>query len=95
VSLNFALDLSTTDFQGSTPKHILLDNSTNITPIGGATFASFVSYVGLPVIGFAVESYSNGTTTGPIATPFAEPVLSNYGGNFVHKGTRLIVEQLP
>ena len=40
---------------------------------------------GLPVVGFAVQSFANGAiTVGDTA------VLSNYGGNFVHKGTRFV-----
>ena len=42
-----------------------------------------VTYFGLPVVGLAVQSYS---TTG---LPGVNPnVLSNYGGNFVHKYLR-------
>ena len=49
------------------------------TTIGPAT------YVGLPVIGFAVQSFTNGILiTGGTAT------LSSYGGNFAQKGTRFI-----
>jgi hypothetical protein len=40
----------------------------------------------LPVVGFAVQSFANGAITGG-----DKSVLSNNGGNFVHKGTRLIV----
>jgi hypothetical protein len=44
-----------------------------------------VTYFGLPVVGFAVQSYS---TTG---LPGVNPnVLSNYGGSFGHKYTRRI-----
>ena len=43
------------------------------------------TFNGLPVIGFAVQSFNNGTLTSGGAT-----VLSNYGGNFVHKTTRSI-----
>jgi len=39
------------------------------------------TYFGLPVIGFAVTSYANGNIGG---------VLSNYGGNWIHKASRLI-----
>jgi hypothetical protein len=44
-----------------------------------------VTYFGLPVIGFAAQTYS---TTG---LPGVSPnVLSNYGGNFNHKYLRSI-----
>jgi len=39
-----------------------------------------VQYVGLPVVGFAVTTYTNGST--------ADGVLSNYGGTFNHRGSR-------
>ena len=38
------------------------------------------TYLGLPVVGFAVQSFTNGTLVVGGAS-----VLSNYGGNFVHK----------
>ena len=55
-----------------------------------STFGSFASattatYFGLPVVGFAVQSFSNGTVPGAGGN-----VLSNYGGNFIHKTTTLI-----
>jgi hypothetical protein len=50
-----------------------------VSSTGGAT------YFGLPVVGFAVQSFTNGAlTVGGVTT------LSNYGGNFVHKGTRFV-----
>jgi hypothetical protein len=49
-----------------------------------------VTYFGLPVIGFAAQTYS---TTG---LPGVSPnVLSNYGGNFNHKYMRNIVTNNP
>ena len=43
------------------------------------------TWQGLPVIGFAVQSFTNGTlVVGGIN------VLANYGGNFVHKYSTLI-----
>ena len=63
--------------------HHLDSSNTTISYLTGGTQSNqAVSYIGLPVIGFAVESYANGT--------LPNGVLSNYGGNFVHKGTRLI-----
>jgi len=40
-------------------------------------------YVGLPVIGFAVSTFTNGAT--------AEGVLANYGGTFNHRGSRRVI----
>jgi len=42
-----------------------------------------VRYEGLPVIGFNVNTFTNGATAGG--------VLSNYGGTFNHRGSRSIV----
>jgi hypothetical protein len=43
------------------------------------------TYQGLPVVGFAVQSFTNGTlVVGGVNE------LSNYGGNFVHKYVTLI-----
>ena len=66
--------------------HALGNFNTTVTPLGGTAFASDVSYIGLPVIGFALESYNNGTLT----EGDGSLVQSNYGGNFLHKGTRSI-----
>jgi hypothetical protein len=66
--------------------HYLPSTSTTITPLVGAAQSGVtVSYFGLPVIGFAVQSFNNGTlnVNGSL-------VQSQYGGNFVHKGTRVI-----
>jgi hypothetical protein len=67
-----------------------------VAPLGSTTVVSIVSsgvpivstfqnatYFGLPVVGFAVQSFANGA----IATGTG-PVLSNYGGNFNHKYLR-------
>lgn len=66
--------------------HQLGNAATSITTIGGATTAPAAhTYFGLPVVGFEVESYTNGTlVVGGVN------VLSNYGGNFVHKTTTRI-----
>ena len=60
-----------------------LINTTNtlITDIGSSTSSgNTVTYIGLPVVGFAVQTFSNGTlSVGGVN------VLSNYGGNCVHK----------
>ncbi|MDE2360086.1 MAG: hypothetical protein KGL70_11965 [Betaproteobacteria bacterium] len=69
------------------PIHELINvGNTSITSIGGTTTTGNTStYVGLPVVGFAVQSFTNGAILVNGA-----PVLSNYGGNFVQKGTHLI-----
>ena len=60
-----------------------LINTTNtlITNIGSSTSSgNTVTYIGLPVVGFAVQTFTNGTLLiGGVN------VLSNYGGNFIHK----------
>jgi hypothetical protein len=56
----------------------------NVTAVnGGVITGRTLTYFGLPVIGFAVQSYS---TTG--LPGVAANVLSNYGGNFNHKYLR-------
>ena len=63
-------------------------NSTFVDPTIAPPFVSTAgpaTYFGLPVVGFAVESVTNGAiTVNGVST------LSNYGGNFVHKGTRFV-----
>lgn len=53
----------------------------SLTSLGNsASFGLDATYFGLPVIGFSVNSFSNGTlVVGGVN------VLSNYGGNFMHK----------
>lgn len=68
---------------GASPTVHELINTTNtlITNIGSSTSSgNTVTYVGLPVVGFAVQTFSNGTLVVGGVT-----VLSNYGGNFIHK----------
>lgn len=74
-------------FAATAPVHTLANSgATTITPLGGtATNGATATYVGLPVVGFAVQSFANGAITVGGTT-----VLSNYGGNFVQKGTTLI-----
>ncbi|MEO8849151.1 MAG: hypothetical protein ABI440_11070, partial [Casimicrobiaceae bacterium] len=85
ANLGFARVTSPNTYSGFA--HQLVNFNTTITNInGGVASGVAVSYVGLPVIGFAVESYQNGVLAGN--------VLSNYGGNFVHKGTRAILPRL-
>jgi len=66
-----------------------LGNVTNTSHVSRPTFVSTgmtKTYLGLPVVGFAVQSFTNGTlVVGGVN------VLSNYGGNFVQKATTRII----
>jgi len=53
------------------------------------TTTTATTFNGLPTIGFAVQSFQNGTLPGA-GGPAAALIQSNYGGNFVHKYTRSI-----
>ena len=58
------------------------------TPVGARhtmTSNDGDTYIGLPVVGFMVQDFVNGTLTGTTGS-----VLSNYGGLFDHKFTRNI-----
>ena len=69
------------------PIHTLPNDATDVIFVNSFVGNPGVpaTYVGLPVVGFAVQSFANGAIhVGP------DLVLSNYGGNFIHKGTRLI-----
>jgi len=57
-------------------------------PFVGA--AGPATYFGLPVVGFAVQSFTNG-----VLIVNGQATLSDYGGNFVHKGTRIVDFPLP
>jgi hypothetical protein len=71
-----------TTVTGTVHKLINVTN-TSITFINsGVSFNNTVTYFGLPVVGFEVESYTNGVNQ--------LNVLSNFGGNFVHKTTTRI-----
>lgn len=48
---------------------------------GSTSFWNYATYYGLPVVGFAAITFSNGDVGG---------ALSNYGGNFNHKSTRYV-----
>jgi hypothetical protein len=49
------------------------------------------TYFGLPVIGFAVQDFVNGTL--PVVNPGggAGLIQSSYGGNFVQKATTVVL----
>jgi hypothetical protein len=66
-----------------------LGNTTNTTHWFGPSFLSTgltKTYLGLPVVGFAVQSFTNGTLV-----VGGTSVLANYGGNFVQKATTVII----
>ena len=66
--------------------HNLPNIATTITTVaGGSTAGNIRTYFGLPVIGFAVQSFNNGTLPGAVG-----PIQSSYGGNFVQKATTRI-----
>ena len=55
------------------------------TQVQGSLFPT--TFNGLPTIGFAAQTFVNGTLTGPGVSGL---IQSNYGGNFIHKYTRSI-----
>jgi hypothetical protein len=72
----------------ASPFHTL-GNVTGTTHIFGPTFISTgltKTYLGLPVVGFAVQSFNNGTLV-----VGGTNVLAVYGGNFVQKATTVII----
>jgi len=70
---------------GNVHKLIAPNNATTVTNLGGGSYSTNATYWGLPVVGFAVQSFTNGSLSVGSST-----VLSNYGGNFVHKTTKQI-----
>jgi hypothetical protein len=69
------------------------DNTTFVDPTVTPPFVSGAgpaTYFGLPVVGFAVQSFTNG-----ILIVEGQATLSTYGGNFVHKGTRFVDFSIP
>jgi hypothetical protein len=66
-----------------------LGNVTGTSHVERPTFVSTgltKTYLGLPVVGFAVQTFTNGTLV-----VGGTNVLSNYGGNFVQKSTTRII----
>jgi len=63
--------------------HTLGNDATIVTDIFANSTVGPATYVGLPVVGFAIETFQNSviTTSGTPAT---------YASSFVQKGTRLI-----
>jgi len=72
----------------STAGYHQLTNQTNTQffAASGSTTGLTTTYFGLPVVGFAVQSFTNGALV-----VGGTNVLSNYGGNFVHKTTTFIL----
>ncbi|HKS90571.1 MAG TPA: hypothetical protein VJQ83_01485 [Tepidiformaceae bacterium] len=86
------LDMGWTPNSGATGAHQMVNvANTTITPLGGtATTGNTVTYVGVPVVGFAAESFvNNGITVGGSA------VLSAYGNTYPHRYTTLINTAAP
>ena len=82
VSLNFPVVASSVGpIPYSAAAHQLGGSITTRVDLFSATtsFQSAATYYGLPVIGFAAWTFSNGAVGG---------LLSNYGGNYIHKYTR-------
>jgi hypothetical protein len=81
------LGFASTAGAGNPDAHKLVNSgATSISGRGvAATTGNTVTYVGLPVIGFAASSFTNGTLM-----VGAQNVLSNYGGTFVHKTSTTI-----
>ncbi len=67
--------------------HQLIGDATirTSTATGVSSAQATATYNGLPVIGFATQSFNNGTLPGPTG-----PVQAHYVGSFIHKYTRLI-----
>lgn len=83
--LNLGFPVNITGANANVHK-LINTGATAITNIGGGTtVGNTVTYVGLPVVGFAAMSFTNGTlVVGGVN------VLSNYGANFKHKHNTLI-----
>lgn len=79
------LDLGWTPNSSATAAHQLVNFNTSVTPLGGTPTASTVTYVGVPVVGFAAESFvNNGIVVG------GSTVLSAYGNTYPHRYTTTI-----
>ncbi len=66
--------------------HSLYSGETGVIYLSGNTQFASATYYGLPVVGFAVQSYLNGNLSESDGTL----VQSSYGGNFLHKTKRSI-----
>jgi hypothetical protein len=71
---------------GSQFTHFLVGGATTLfKPDGSVETQPQATYYGLPVIGFAAESYTNGTLV-----VNGQTVLSNYGGLIGHRYTNAV-----
>jgi len=73
------------------PIHTLPNDATIVTDIFANSSVGAATYVGLPVVGFAVQTFTNNILT----VGDRINILSNYGSSFVQKGTRRIDAFLP
>ena len=82
-----ALNFNGSTVTGLAGVHTLQGGASTVfsTATGTTTTTVITTFNGLPVVGFAAQSFSNGALMVGGAS-----VLSNYGGNFVHKTTRSI-----
>ena len=92
IPTTFANGWVSLNFNGSTVpagRHVLVGGgSTSFNTATGTTGSlGTTTFFGLPTIGFAAQTFINGTLTGPGITGL---IQSNYGGNFIHKFTRQI-----
>jgi len=85
ADLSFPASGSVHTLPAPTGTTTIIDIQSNNPP----AVAQTVTYFGLPVVGFAVQSYSTTGIPGVSAN-----VLSNYGGNFNHKYLRTITTQV-
>lgn len=83
------VDLSFPLVTSDSSVHQLFADQTVTTDLFGFVSRFPAIYRGLPVVGFAVQSFENGN----LPDGAGNLVQSNYGGNFVHKTTRLISYQ--
>jgi flagellin-like hook-associated protein FlgL len=86
LNMGFPLAGALTDSPLATVHELINTTNTIVAGLGGSSSSSTtVTYIGLPVVGFAVQTFSNGTlSVGGVN------VLSNYGGNFNHKYQTII-----
>jgi hypothetical protein len=92
IPTNFQNGWVALNFNGSSVpagRHQLIGGSSTTfdTSTGATGSLGLTTFNGLPTIGFAAQTFINGTLTGPGITGL---IQSNYGGNFVHKFTRSI-----
>lgn len=67
--------------------HVLVSASVMQNGLTGQSTGGIATFIGLPVIGFAIQSFTNGTLTDATG----RLVQSTYGGNFVNKAKRTII----